>query len=379
MEYYDMHDGGIKQINSSGCLVLAPLNETFERKCLWLPVWPQTLRMGRQTSSRTMPSPSNGFFDSKVLSRAHAEVWTDTAGNVFIRDIQSSNGTFLNGRRLSAEGQVSEPVVLQTGDVLELGIDILNEDDRSIVHRGVAARIEYAGLAEMQPSEHSETPKNTWNNIDSSDSAYMTWVGTYRATTPCLYGTNTYEGTSEALCAKSPALEASCIPSTVAPLESMTEMQAKELANVTSMLNSIQEAFFVDVTGRETHVSTIPTSSIEVDTSITADKSAHCSSPSLVNLEVLAMKQREIDEKTMKIKQLEAERQYKQACEQTYKQVVESLFKEQQNVLYVLYTLYIWCVYVICACMRSIYLYTCLYAYIRVYACICIICVIYAS
>lgn len=113
-----MHDGGIKQINSSGCLVLAPLNETFERKCLWLPVWPQTLRMGRQTSSRTMPSPSNGFFDSKVLSRAHAEVWTDTAGNVFIRDIQSSNGTFLNGRRLSAEGQVSEPVVLQTGDVL---------------------------------------------------------------------------------------------------------------------------------------------------------------------------------------------------------------------------------------------------------------------
>lgn len=68
-----------------------------------------------------------------------------------------------------------------------------------------------------------------------------------------------------------------------------------------------------------------------MDTSITADKSAHCSSPSLVNLEVLAMKQREIDEKTMKIKQLEAERQYKQACEQTYKQVVESLFKEQQN------------------------------------------------
>lgn len=105
--------------SSSVCLILAPLNDTFERKCLWLPSWPQTLRIGRQINSRTAPASNNGFFDSKVLSRAHAEVWADPkTGRVFIRDIRSSNGTFLNGQRLSQENQTSEPFELHVGDVL---------------------------------------------------------------------------------------------------------------------------------------------------------------------------------------------------------------------------------------------------------------------
>ncbi|KAG5518782.1 hypothetical protein PMAC_002753 [Pneumocystis sp. 'macacae'] len=357
MELYDIEGEEMKQIDSSACLVLEPLNETFERKCLRLPVWPQTLRMGRQTSSRTVPSSSNGFFDSKVLSRAHAEVWMDTTGSVFIRDTQSSNGTFLNGRRLSAEGQVSDPVALHTGDVLELGIDILNEEDRSIVHRGVVARIEYIGQEEMHSFNHSDMLNNTWNSIDSSDSASMTWTGKYRAVTPYLYGTNTYKGTLDVPSVKSPVSSpfavsgASSAVSAIVPLDSVheehnyvaiddilqilsesikiTEMQASDLTDMKNMLNSIQEA--TDKHQQETHLSAISVPHTEIDSSMGLDKNLHRSSSSLVNLEVLAMKQREIDEKTIKIKQLETERKYEQTCEQTCRQVVELLFKEQQN------------------------------------------------
>jgi hypothetical protein len=33
------------------------------------------IKVGRITSSKTVASSSNGFFESKVLSRTHAEIW----------------------------------------------------------------------------------------------------------------------------------------------------------------------------------------------------------------------------------------------------------------------------------------------------------------
>lgn len=35
------------------------------------------IRIGRQTNNKTAPLPTNGYFDSKVLSRMHAEIWLD--------------------------------------------------------------------------------------------------------------------------------------------------------------------------------------------------------------------------------------------------------------------------------------------------------------
>ncbi|ODQ50494.1 hypothetical protein SAICODRAFT_21469 [Saitoella complicata NRRL Y-17804] len=136
--------------SSSVFLILHPLNNTFQKKTLPLPPHPQTLRIGRQTSSKTVPSESNPFFDSKVLSRSHAEIFTSqtTPFRVFIRDVRSSNGTFVNGVRLSKEGEESEPVELREGDVLELGIDILGDEGgrERVVHQKVAARVEWAGV-----------------------------------------------------------------------------------------------------------------------------------------------------------------------------------------------------------------------------------------
>jgi hypothetical protein len=37
----------------------------------------EPLKIGRQVNSKTKPAPSNGYFDSKVLSRNHAEIWVE--------------------------------------------------------------------------------------------------------------------------------------------------------------------------------------------------------------------------------------------------------------------------------------------------------------
>lgn len=127
-------------------LHLLPMNGTFERKTINVPYVPDVLRIGRQTNQKTVPTPLNGYFDSKVLSRQHAEIYADRNGRVFIRDVKSSNGTFVNGMRLSPENKESEPRELREQDVLELGIDIVSEDQKTVVHHKVAAKVEHAGI-----------------------------------------------------------------------------------------------------------------------------------------------------------------------------------------------------------------------------------------
>ncbi|CAL3968239.1 hypothetical protein PZA11_006778 [Diplocarpon coronariae] len=131
---------------SNPVLYLLSMNGTFERKTIAVPFYPDSLRIGRQTNAKTVPTPSNGFFDSKVLSRQHAEIWADRQGKIWIRDVKSSNGTFVNNVRLSAENRDSEPHELQTQDHLELGIDIVSEDQKTVVHHKVAAKVEHAGF-----------------------------------------------------------------------------------------------------------------------------------------------------------------------------------------------------------------------------------------
>lgn len=62
-------------------------------------------------------------FKSKVVSRAHAEIWVEAGGRFLIRDTKSSSGTFLNHVRLSAANSESAPHELKDGDLLQLGVD----------------------------------------------------------------------------------------------------------------------------------------------------------------------------------------------------------------------------------------------------------------
>lgn len=139
-------EASTNQTDPPAVLVLQPLTTTFERKHITVPYFPEVLRIGRQTNAKTVPTAVNGYFDSKVLSRQHAEVWADRNGKIWIRDVKSSNGTFVNGVRLSPENRDSEPHELREHDTLELGIDIVSEDQKSIVHHKVSAKVEHAGI-----------------------------------------------------------------------------------------------------------------------------------------------------------------------------------------------------------------------------------------
>ncbi|KAJ7821923.1 SMAD/FHA domain-containing protein [Mycena olivaceomarginata] len=102
-------------------LYLLPLDDSFfPPKRIPLP--PQVrVRVGRQLNQKSAPSAANGVFESRVLSRQHAEAWVEN-GRVLIRDVKSSNGTFVNGDRLSPEGVESEPYELRSDDILVGGL-----------------------------------------------------------------------------------------------------------------------------------------------------------------------------------------------------------------------------------------------------------------
>ncbi|KAF9218840.1 hypothetical protein BS17DRAFT_790524 [Gyrodon lividus] len=120
-------------------LYLYALNDTFAPKHIAL-VGGQRVKIGRQTNAKTVPAERNGYFDSKVLSRQHAEIWEEN-GKIFIKDVKSSNGTFIDGERLSPEGVESDPFELKNDNIVEFGIDIIGEDNKTTIHHKVAARV----------------------------------------------------------------------------------------------------------------------------------------------------------------------------------------------------------------------------------------------
>ncbi|KAF8511977.1 hypothetical protein JB92DRAFT_2812906 [Gautieria morchelliformis] len=144
-------------------LNLFPLNDSFIPKHIHLN---QRVKIGRQTNAKTVPGERNGYFDSKVLSRQHAEVWEEN-GKIYIKDVKSSNGTFINGERLSPESVESEPFELKSDDIVEFGIDIVGEDNKTIIHHKVAARVtcvlspEDAIAASRDPAQYS-SPSSTF-------------------------------------------------------------------------------------------------------------------------------------------------------------------------------------------------------------------------
>jgi len=120
-------------------LYLYPVDEPFAPKLFDL-VNGDRITIGRQTNAKTVPTERNGYFDSKVLSRKHADVWAEN-GRIYIKDVESANGTYLNGKRLSGECVVSDPFELKTKDVVEFGIDVVGEDNKTIIHHKVAAQV----------------------------------------------------------------------------------------------------------------------------------------------------------------------------------------------------------------------------------------------
>ncbi|KAJ3106676.1 hypothetical protein HDU97_005828 [Phlyctochytrium planicorne] len=98
-------------------VILLPINDLVE-----------PTRFGRSNTKR---NPFFRTFDSQVVSRSHLEIWRE-GDQIFVKDIGSNGGTFLNGKRLSESGQISEPHLLRSGDYIQIGKDFFSDADPGV-------------------------------------------------------------------------------------------------------------------------------------------------------------------------------------------------------------------------------------------------------
>nr|XP_023024986.1 sarcolemmal membrane-associated protein isoform X1 [Leptinotarsa decemlineata] len=109
-----------------------PNSHLFQERTLALD---QSVKIGRSVA-RAKPTSTNAIFDCKVLSRHHALLWYEN-GKFFLQDTKSSNGTFVNNNRLSAETENHE---LSSGDIVQFGVDVV-ENNRKVTHGCIIATI----------------------------------------------------------------------------------------------------------------------------------------------------------------------------------------------------------------------------------------------
>ena len=58
--------------------------------------------------------------DDTTISRNHAEIFQDDEGNIFLTDLNSSNGTFVNGKKLK------ESIIITKYDIVKVGNTVIN-------------------------------------------------------------------------------------------------------------------------------------------------------------------------------------------------------------------------------------------------------------
>ncbi|KAJ3304041.1 hypothetical protein HDV03_003155 [Kappamyces sp. JEL0829] len=97
------------------------------------------------------------WFSSKVVSRLHAEIWTKD-GQLCIKDVGSSSGTFLNQMRLSPSGKESRPYPLKQGDVIQFGVDFKGKADAD-VYRAVTMRLGFHDQSWLKAQRKNANPQ----------------------------------------------------------------------------------------------------------------------------------------------------------------------------------------------------------------------------
>ena len=123
-------------------VTLLPLNDTFIKKHLPVATYPETTKLGRPTGTKFKPDVTNGYFDSRVLSRNHAQIYIDPKnGKLMIQDLGSSNGTYLNEVKLS-----QDPTEIKIGDMICLGFNVQAES----THKQISLRIENLNVISTQ-------------------------------------------------------------------------------------------------------------------------------------------------------------------------------------------------------------------------------------
>lgn len=139
------------------CLICRPNSHPFNDRTLTLD---QAVKVGRSVA-RARATQTNAIFDCKVLSRNHALLWYE-AGKFYLQDTKSSNGTFVNNQRLSKGSEESPPREVCSGDILQFGVDVM-ENSRKVTHGCIIATLKLY-LPDGKEAKASPTIVNSTNN-----------------------------------------------------------------------------------------------------------------------------------------------------------------------------------------------------------------------
>ncbi|KRZ40353.1 Sarcolemmal membrane-associated protein, partial [Trichinella pseudospiralis] len=157
----------------AACAVLTPCENShpFEQRRVALSDEP--VKIGRSLA-KLQASNNNFVFDCKVLSRNHALIWYED-GSFYVRDTKSSNGTFINGQRLSKASEESLPKEVFSGDLIQLGVEIVENtrNGTSFSHGCIVAmlRLYHPNGLEALPRETTDSSMTNLvsaYNIDAS-------------------------------------------------------------------------------------------------------------------------------------------------------------------------------------------------------------------
>nr|CAD7425824.1 unnamed protein product [Timema monikensis] len=151
------------KMTAKAVLICRPNSHPFQERALSLE---QPIKVGRSVA-RARASPNNAIFDCKVLSRNHALLWYDTGKGIDHKgedmggtdsskcangrrrveesaggrtDTKSSNGTFVNNQRLSKGAEESPPREVCSGDIVQFGVDVM-ENARKVTHGCIVANL----------------------------------------------------------------------------------------------------------------------------------------------------------------------------------------------------------------------------------------------
>ena len=138
-------------------LICRPNSHPFNDRTLSLE---QAVKIGRSVA-RARATPGNAIFDCKVLSRNHALLWYE-AGKFYLQDTKSSNGTFVNNQRLSKGSEESPPREVCSGDILQFGVDVM-ENSKKVTHGCIIATLKLY-LPDGKEAKASPTIVNSTNN-----------------------------------------------------------------------------------------------------------------------------------------------------------------------------------------------------------------------
>ncbi|XP_043664432.1 sarcolemmal membrane-associated protein [Vespula pensylvanica] len=116
-------------------LICRDNSHPFQERTLTLE---EPVKIGRSVA-RVRAAPNNAIFDCRVLSRNHALLWY-SGGKFYLQDTRSSNGTFINNQRLSTSGLESAAEEVCSGDIVQFGVDVV-ENTKKVTHGCIVATI----------------------------------------------------------------------------------------------------------------------------------------------------------------------------------------------------------------------------------------------